>query len=223
MLRYRLLIAAVLPALFGAGVVSRSADEPKAQERRTPTGKLLEKVRPAVVVLRGVEKDEKERTVWVGLGVLVDPQGTIVTPRRRLGGAGTVEVLLSDGRTLTAKVLSADPKSDVAVLAVKSDRPLPHAEFGDSDKLQVGDRVLSLDKRFRLTPEFGAEAGLYTGKRRATEKDPELLVMDSVQSIPPDRDLLFDHEGKLLGIWTTTGAVPDNQVKERVRQARERK
>ena len=59
-----------------------------------------------------------------------------------------------------------------------------------------------------LKREFGVEPGLYVGKRRATETDEELLFMDSAQSNPPDRDLLFDREGKLLGIWSKTGALP---------------
>jgi serine protease Do len=199
-----------------------SADEPKT-ERPPSIEKIMEKISPAVVVIQKTRGGENEKDIWPGLGVVVDPKGIIVTPARRLDGPGTTEIILSDGRKLAPKVLFSDAGDDVAILKVVSEKPLPHAEFGNSDKLETGDWVLALNKSFRLTPEFNVERGLYVGKRRSREKDRKLLYMDSALSNPPDRDLLFDMDGKLLGIWTKTGAVPGNRVKEILRQALEKK
>jgi hypothetical protein len=221
MLRCWFLVTPIL-LLFAAGFPHLSADETKA-ERRPSIEKLVEKLKPAIVVIQKTKGGENEKDLWPGLGVVVDPKGIIVTPARRLVGPGTTEVVLSDGRKLTPKVLFSDAADDVAILKVESEKPLPHAEFGNSDKLEVADWMLSFNKSFHLTPEFNIERGLYVGKRRSREKNKELLYMDSALSTPPDRDLLFSMEGKVLGTWTKTGAVPGNRVQEILRKALEKK
>jgi serine protease Do len=127
-----------------------------------------------------------------------------------------VRALLSDGRKLTPAAVLTGPTAEVAVLRLRGDRPFPFAEFGDSDKVRVGDRVLSLDLLFRR--ELAAERGVISGRVRAEEKGGELLLMDSARSYPSDRDLLFDREGKLLGAWAGEAVVPSKRVKAAVRQ-----
>ena len=84
------------------------------------------------------------RRNWVhalGSGFIVDAQGHIVTNNHVVKDATDIQVTLADGRKLPAKVIGVDPKTDLAVLQVKSSTPLPHLALGDSNAARVGDWV----------------------------------------------------------------------------------
>jgi serine protease Do len=192
----------------------KEKDNPRAVLRRA-----VAKVRPAVVVVRPAKAPAKGKAPGPGLGALLSPKGLVLTPRRHVEGAGPLEVALGDGRKLAAKVVFKGP--DVAFLRVASDRPLPFVGLGDSDNLKVGDFVFSLGAGFGPDEGPTVEAGLFRG-RRASGKDEERLFMDSALSAPPQRELLFNLEGKLVGAWAGRGAVPSNRLKEVVRRLLEK-
>ena len=77
-----------------------------------------------------------------GSGFIVDASGVIVTNRHVVAGAADIIVTLQDGTALRATVLAAATHSDLALLKVDADRPLPTVHFGDSDSVRPGDRVL---------------------------------------------------------------------------------
>ncbi|HMV84021.1 MAG TPA: Do family serine endopeptidase [Blastocatellia bacterium] len=78
-----------------------------------------------------------------GSGVIVSPDGYIITNNHVVDGADKVEVELADGREFVAKVIGTDPPSDVAVIKIDA-ASLPTVPFGDSDKVEVGDLVLAV-------------------------------------------------------------------------------
>ena len=82
----------------------------------------------------------------VGTGFIVDASGIIVTNNHVAGKADKITVTLSDGRKFPAKLLGADEKTDLAVLKVESDKPLPYVEFGDAAKVRVGQSVMAVGK-----------------------------------------------------------------------------
>src|SRR4029079_9732588 len=86
----------------------------------------------------------------VGTGFIVDPSGIIVTNYHVAGKADSITVTLQDGRKLPAKLLGGDEKTDLAVLKVKSDRALPYVEFGDANKVKVGQPVMAVGNPFGL-------------------------------------------------------------------------
>jgi serine protease DegQ len=83
----------------------------------------------------------------VGSGVIVSPEGYILTNNHVIDRMDDIEVMLTDGRKASAKVIGADPDTDLAVLKVDLDR-LPAITFGNSDALQVGDAVLAIGNPF---------------------------------------------------------------------------
>src|SRR5437773_3419120 len=94
---------------------------------------------------------EPPRTVSsLGAGFVIDPAGTIVTNNHVVEDAESIVVNFSDGTKLKAQLVGRDPKTDGAVLKVKSDKPLPAVKFGDSDKVRVGDWVLAIGNPFGL-------------------------------------------------------------------------
>jgi hypothetical protein len=200
-----------------------AGEEKKGDEREQRGAALVEKITPALVTVhRAKEKAAGEKThARSGLGVIVDPRGIVVLPRRLLEGAGALEVVLSDGRKRAPKAVFSDAKADLGIIQLEGDGPLPCAYFGDSDRVKVGDFVRSFDLAFGR--EVTMERGVISGKRGDPGKGGERLFMDSARSYPSDRDLLFDREGKVLGVWTRTGAVPGNRAREAIRQFLDKK
>src|SRR5258707_985086 len=83
----------------------------------------------------------------------VDPKGVIVTNNHVVDGVDIVTVKLADGRKFTSKDIRTDRKTDLAVimLDVKDKKELPVLELGDSEEMEIGDRVLAVGAPFGLT------------------------------------------------------------------------
>jgi Do/DeqQ family serine protease len=87
--------------------------------------------------------DETRRATSLGSGVIVSPSGYILTNNHVVQAADEIEVALSDGKKLLAKVVGSDPETDLAVLRVEA-KNLPAITFGSSESLRVGDVVLAI-------------------------------------------------------------------------------
>lgn len=98
-----------------------------------------------------------------GSGVIISPNGYIVTNNHVIEGATEIEVSLNDNRTFSAEVIGADPATDLALLKVDEDA-LPVVGFGDSDEVQVGEWVLAVGNPFDLTSTV--TAGIVSAKAR---------------------------------------------------------
>ncbi|MCZ6780924.1 MAG: trypsin-like peptidase domain-containing protein, partial [Nitrospirae bacterium] len=85
----------------------------------------------------------------MGSGVIVSPDGHIVTNNHVVQGASELTVILPDKREFEAKVIGTDPKTDLAVIKVDA-RDLPYVRWGDSSTVQVGDYVLAIGNPFGL-------------------------------------------------------------------------
>ncbi|WP_313077643.1 trypsin-like peptidase domain-containing protein, partial [Melaminivora sp.] len=83
----------------------------------------------------------------LGSGVILSPEGYILTNNHVVEGADEIEVTLSDSRRASASVIGTDPETDLAVLRVQLDK-LPVIVLGDSDQLAVGDQVLAIGNPF---------------------------------------------------------------------------
>ena len=83
----------------------------------------------------------------LGSGVIMSPEGYVLTNNHVVEGADSIEVVLSDARSAAAEVIGTAPESDLAVLKITLDK-LPVMVLGNSDQLQVGDRVLAIGNPF---------------------------------------------------------------------------
>ena len=91
------------------------------------------------------------KAISMGSGFIIDRSGYIVTNNHVIDGAKKITVKLPDGRTFDAKLIGNDSSTDVALLKVKSDKPLPTVEFGDDRQLRVGDWVIAVGNPFGLS------------------------------------------------------------------------
>lgn len=142
----------------------------------------------------------------LGTGFLISSDGYIVTNNHVVAGADTVLVNLqgSTGKehSLKAQVIGTDEETDIALLKVKADVPLPFLNFGNSDKMEVGEWVLAIGNPFGLG--HTVTAGILSAKDRNIQSGPFDNFLQTDASINPGNSggPLINMEGKVIGINT---------------------
>jgi serine protease Do len=138
----------------------------------------------------------------VGTGFIVDEKGWIVTNYHVAGKADEIVVSLSDGRKLPAKMMGGDEKTDIALLKVESDKPLPYVTFGDASKVRVGQPVMAVGNPFGLGGTV--TTGIVSARGRDIQSGPfdDYIQTDAAINRGNSGGPLFDMEGKVIGINT---------------------
>jgi serine protease Do len=142
------------------------------------------------------------RTASLGSGFVIDPSGIVITNNHVIGDANDIVVIFTDGRKLKAKIIGKDPKVDVAVLKVDSDKPLKTVKFGDSDKMRVGDGVMAVGNPFGLGETV--TAGIISARNRNIDSGPydDFLQTDASINKGNSGGPLFNLQGEVIGINT---------------------
>jgi len=117
---------------------------------------------------RGPRRDKKMR--GIGTGMMIDGEGSILTNNHVISGATKITVKLASGEEFEAKVVGADPKTDLAVIRIKPSKSIPFLTFGNSDKLRVGEWVVAIGNPRGL--EQTVTAGIISAKHRTGIMDP---------------------------------------------------
>ncbi len=140
----------------------------------------------------------------LGSGVIAEADGIVVSNYHVIADATDIRVVLSDRREYPAKVLLADPQSDLAVLKVEADEPLPALELGDSDSLQVGDLVLAIGNPFGVgqTVSSGIVSGLARSALQVGDGTGYFVQTDAPINPGNSGGALVDMDGRLIGINT---------------------
>ena len=143
-----------------------------------------------------------ERQVGLGSGVIVSAAGYLLTNNHVIEGADDVEVSLGDGRSAKAKIIGADPESDVAVLKIDLDK-LPVIDFGDVDSLAVGDVVLAIGNPFGVGQTVTSGIVSALGRNSLGINIFENFIQTDAAINPGNSGgALVDASGNLLGINT---------------------
>ena len=142
------------------------------------------------------------RTNSLGSGFVIDPSGIVVTNNHVIAEADEVTVIFTDGRRLKAEVLGRDQKTDLAVLRVKSDKPLKAVKFADSDKVRLGEWVIAIGNPFSLGGSV--TAGIVSARNRDINSGPYDNYIQTDASINRGNSggPLFNMEGEVIGINT---------------------
>jgi serine protease Do len=146
----------------------------------------VKKVRPAVVYIEVVKSGEGnflgQRATGSGSGVIIDAKaGYVLTANHVIEGTTQVKIRLFDGRTFLGTDIRGDAQTDVAIVKIDAEN-LPGAEFGDSDRLEVGDWVLAIGSPFGPRLENSVSAGIVSGKGRRTGILGSLGLEDYIQT-----------------------------------------
>jgi serine protease Do len=138
----------------------------------------------------------------LGSGFIIDPSGVVVTNNHVISEADEVHVILNDGTRLKAEVIGRDQKVDLAVLKVKSDKPLKAVNFGDSEKLRLGEWVIAIGNPFMLGGTV--TAGIVSARNRDINSGPYDNYIQTDASINRGNSggPLFNLEGEVIGVNT---------------------
>ncbi|MGH7956787.1 MAG: DegQ family serine endoprotease [Opitutaceae bacterium] len=138
----------------------------------------------------------------LGSGVIISSDGYVATNNHVVQGADEVIVALDDGRELKAKVVGRDPQTDIAVIKVDA-KDLPAITFADSNKIEVGDRVLAIGNPFGIGETVTTGIISAKGRRPGLGLDYEDFVQTDAAINPGNSGgALVDVEGRLVGINT---------------------
>jgi serine protease Do len=144
----------------------------------------------------------QSRRIALGSGFIIDPSGYVVTNNHVVGNAGKVEITLQDDSKYTAKIIGRDPKTDIAVLKIDADKPLPYVTFGDSSVAQVGDWVMAVGNPFGLGGTV--TTGIISARGRDIHSGPfdDFLQIDAPINRGNSGGPTFNLDGQVIGINT---------------------
>jgi serine protease Do len=220
-LAFTALLTMVLPATTGYG----------DSLRRTPVVEAVEKVQASVVNISSATVVERRMSPFpgfqdpgldeffrdffeprrerftqtsLGSGVLIRSDGYILTNQHVIQRGGQIKVTLSDEREFEAELAGADSDSDLAVLKVRSDRPLPAATLGNSDDLMIGETAIAIGNPFGLS--HTVTTGVISAVGRSLRTDDQVYI-DFIQtdaSINPGNSggPLVNLAGEVIGVNT---------------------
>lgn len=156
---------------------------------------------------RGFQRPQPQPRVGAGSGVIISTDGYIITNNHVIDGADELEVTLNDNRKFAAKVIGADPSTDIALIKIDA-KDLPTIPFGDSEKLKVGEWVLAVGNPFNLTSTV--TAGIVSAKSRGNigaggrdrSKIESFIQTDAAVNPGNSGGALVNTKGELVGINT---------------------
>ncbi|MFT5846388.1 MAG: Do/DeqQ family serine protease [Psychroserpens sp.] len=170
-------------------------------------------------------KGRPKTQVGTGSGVIISPDGYIITNNHVIAGSKTISITLNDNRVYDAVVIGTDEKTDIALLKIEAESELPAIEFGDSDTAKVGEWVLAVGNPFNLTSTV--TAGIISAKARdlSGRNSQSFIQTDAAVNPGNSGGALVNSTGQLIGINTAissqTGsyigysfAVPSNIAKK---------
>ncbi|MBO0737436.1 MAG: DegQ family serine endoprotease [Alphaproteobacteria bacterium] len=150
----------------------------------------------------GRPQAQPRKATSLGSGFIVDPAGYIVTNNHVIADADEITVILHDDTNLKAEVVGRDTKTDIALLKVKTDKPLAAVSWGDSEASRVGDWVLAIGNPFGLGGSV--TAGILSARQRDINSGPydDFLQTDAAINRGNSGGPMFNMGGKVIGINT---------------------
>ena len=201
---------------------------------------LVARVLPSVVSItvrksvpvQGTSERRDSGIYIMGSGFIIDPSGYVVTNRHVVLDAYSIVIAMSDGKRLAAHVVGHPPATDIALLKVEPDHPLPTVTFGDSDQVRVGEKVLAIGNPLGLGGTV--TSGIVSALNRNTLDTPydNYIQTDAAINHGNSGGPLFDLNGKVIGVNTeiispgegSAGlgfALPSNDVRFAVTELRD--
>ncbi len=210
---------------------------------------VAELINPAVVNIdatsrggRDQPRDDRSLSPWesdrndhsprrgTGSGVLIEPDGHILTNHHVIEHAERILVKLADGRTLRAEVVGSDPDTDIALIKVSSPQPFPVAPLGDSDGLRVGEWVCAIGNPLAYEHTVTVGVVSYIGRKLFDSSLDNYIQTDAAINFGNSGGPLINARGEVIGINAAISsrasnigfAVPVNQARAVLPQLKQR-
>ena len=178
---------------------STVVERPTGSQGIVPEGSPLEDLfnnRP-----KGEGSPRSRRSSALGSGFVISEDGYVVTNNHVIEGADEILIEFFSGEELPAKVIGTDPKTDIALLKVETDQPLPFVPFGNSDVSRVGDWVIAMGNP--LGQGFSVSAGIVSARNRALSGTyDDYIQTDAAINRGNSGGPLFNMDGEVIGVNT---------------------
>ncbi len=174
-------------------------------------------------------KSQPHKAVSMGSGFIIDKSGDIVTNNHVVENASSIKVKLKDGREFKARLIGTDKATDIALLQIKADKPLPSVEFGDDRNARVGDWVVAVGNPFGLSNTV--TAGIISSIGRDVGNGPytDYIQIDAPINRGNSGGPAFNIQGRVIGmnsmIYSPSGgsvgigfAIPASTIQDVVAQ-----
>ena len=150
---------------------------------------------------RSGQGERPRRTSALGSGFVISEDGYVVTNNHVIDAADEIIIEFFSGEELNAEVIGTDPKTDIALLKVETDEPLPFVSFGDSDTARVGDWVMAMGNP--LGQGFSVSAGIVSARNRALSGTyDDYIQTDAAINRGNSGGPLFNMDGQVIGVNT---------------------
>jgi serine protease Do len=180
----------------------------------------------------GRQPQAPHKAIAAGSGFIIDKAGYLVTNNHVIDGASKITVKLADKRSFTAKLIGTDPSTDVALLKIDSDKPLPTVEFGNDRALRVGDWVVAVGNPFGLSNSVTAGIVSSLGRDVGASSYNDFIQIDAPINQGNSGGPTFDLRGQVVGmnsmIYSPSGgsvgigfAIPATTIHDVVAQLKE--
>lgn len=158
--------------------------------------------------------EELPERIGTGSGVIVSPDGYIITNYHVIENNSSIEITTNDNKTYEASVIGTDPDTDIAVLKIEAVKKLPYIYFGNSDTTRIGEWVLAVGNPFNLNSTV--TAGIISAKSRdlnkRDRKNESYIQTDAAVNRGNSGGALVNTNGELIGINTAISSMTGGYV-----------
>ncbi|WP_412985464.1 trypsin-like peptidase domain-containing protein [Pontimicrobium sp. IMCC45349] len=150
--------------------------------------------------------------VGTGSGVIISPDGYIITNNHVIEGAQSIAITMNDNKTFEAQLVGTDPTTDIALLKIDANNDLPYTTFGDSDSAKIGEWVLAVGNPFNLTSTV--TAGIISAKARdlSGKNTQSFIQTDAAVNPGNSGGALVNTNGDLIGINTAISSQTGSYI-----------
>ena len=198
----------LIPSVVSVSVIisRETVNQPRAPQ--FPPGSPFEDFFKDFFERRGIPRQDtppqrpRRNETAQGSGFIIHDKGLIVTNNHVIAGASSITVVLHDGKTLQAKLVGADAKTDLALLKVKTDIKLKAVNWGDSDEVKVGNWAMAIGNPFGLVNTV--TVGIVSARARDINAGPfdDFIQTDASINRGNSGGPLFNLKGQVIGVNT---------------------
>ncbi|MFN4159540.1 MAG: Do family serine endopeptidase [Gemmobacter sp.] len=195
------LAAAISPSVVNITTSTTVAARAGGGAPTVPEGSPFEDFFRDFLDRQGRGDNRPRRSEALGSGFVISEDGYIVTNNHVIEKADDIEIEFFSGKRMKAKLVGTDPKTDIALLKVESDAPLPFVAFGNSDLARVGDWVVAMGNP--LGQGFSVSAGIISARNRALSGTyDDYIQTDAAINRGNSGGPLFNMDGQVIGVNT---------------------
>ena len=157
-------------------------------------------------------RPQQYEQIGTGSGVIISPDGYIITNNHVIEGAQSIEITTNDNKTFDAKLIGTDSNTDIALLKIEADEPLEYTTFGDSNSARIGEWVLAVGNPFNLTSTV--TAGIISAKSRdlSGQNTQSFIQTDAAVNPGNSGGALVNIKGELIGINTAISSQTGSYI-----------